>query len=285
MTIGSYEILDEIGRDSLGQVYRARDMRVGRTVRLKVIADDIAGDPARREALVADARVAAALSHPNIAALFEIGEQPEGALFLSQELAPGQRLAASIASGPLNPRRAIDYAAQVADGLAEGHALGVTHGALSAESVVVTPKGNVKILDFGLSRWIEPSLGTERSVPTEEDDIRALGLLLAEMLSGRRVADGAFSAVIGRVGRGVPAELGPIVTKLVADHPEERHQSAATVAAELRAVAAILDTRGEWQTGGAPPSQPTSRSRVGWIVALLVLAAVAALVWAAIAWQ
>src|SRR5258708_4236324 len=106
-SLGHYKILDRIGTGGLGDVYRARDTRAGRTVAIKVVAAAIAGDRDRREPLLSDARAAAALSHPNIAALYEIGED-QGELFLVFEFVAGETLKTTIAGRPLNPRRAID---------------------------------------------------------------------------------------------------------------------------------------------------------------------------------
>ena len=108
-TLGHYKILDRIGTGGIGEVYRARDTRLGRTVAIKVVKADIADDPDRRGRFLQDARAAAALSHPNIAALYEIGEDQDQ-LFLVFEYVPGETLKKAIAGRPLNPRRAIDHA-------------------------------------------------------------------------------------------------------------------------------------------------------------------------------
>src|SRR5262249_2446860 len=110
-TLGHYKILERLGAGGLGEVYRARDTRVGRTVAIKVIAAGIAGDPERRERLVREARASAALSHPNIAALYEAGED-QGQLFLVFEFVPGETLNVVVSGRPLNTRRAVDFAVQ-----------------------------------------------------------------------------------------------------------------------------------------------------------------------------
>src|SRR5436305_6102548 len=125
-TLGHYKILDRIGAGGLGEVYRARDTRLGRTVAIKVLPASIVADELQRERLLRDARAAIALSHPNIAALYEVGED-RGELFLVFEFVPGETLKAVIGGRPLNPRRAIEFAIQLADALAEGHAEGVLH--------------------------------------------------------------------------------------------------------------------------------------------------------------
>src|SRR5919204_5589772 len=109
-TLGHYKILDRIGAGGMGEVYRARDTRLGRTVAIKVLARAVTDDPDRRERFLREARAAAVLSHPNIAALYEIGED-QGHLFLAFEFVPGETLNTIIAGRPLHPRRAVDFAA------------------------------------------------------------------------------------------------------------------------------------------------------------------------------
>ena len=150
--LGQYRILDRIGSGGLGEVYRARDTRFGSTVAIKVLPADLTSDSERREQLLSDARAAAALSHPNIATLYEIGED-QGHLFLVFEFVPGQTLKSIIGGRPMNPRRAIDLGVQIADALADAHAVDIVHGDLKPGNVIVTPKGNAKVLDFGLAGW------------------------------------------------------------------------------------------------------------------------------------
>src|SRR5438128_9226789 len=121
--LAQYKILDRIGAGGIGEVYRARDTRLGRTVAVKVLASDVVGDPERRDRFLREARASASLSHPNIAALYEIGAD-QGQLFLAFEFVPGETLKKMIGGQPLNPRRAIDVAVQLADALAEAHDAG-----------------------------------------------------------------------------------------------------------------------------------------------------------------
>src|SRR5215218_1790768 len=125
-TLGQYKILDRIGAGALGEVLRGRDTRLGRTVAVKVIGARIANDPALRERFVEDARAAAKLSHPNIAELYEVGED-QGHLFIVSEFVPGEQLTTVIAGRPMNPRRVIDLMGQAADALADMHADGIVH--------------------------------------------------------------------------------------------------------------------------------------------------------------
>jgi serine/threonine-protein kinase len=277
-TLGHYKILDRIGAGGLGEVYRARDTRLGRTVAVKVPGAELQADGERREALLRDARIAGALSHPNIAALYEIGDEG-GRLFLVFEFVPGEPLKRVIAGRPLNVRRAVDVATQVADAIAEAHAQEIVHGDLTPDTIMLTPKGNAKILDFGFARWTGRTPGGESD---HRVDIVALGTVLFEMLTGRPpdagLMTGPGAAGPGRTtpGARTPPELDEVVSKALGARGEGGYESAATCAAELRAVAAILDIR----AAAAEPARvmPIRRERRSgaWII-LAVVVAVAAL--------
>src|SRR5438876_11545838 len=171
-TLAHYKILDRIGAGGMGEVYRARDTRLGRTVAIKVLAPELADDPSRRDRFMREARAAAALSHPNIAALYEIGED-QGQLFLVFEFVPGETLKTMIGGRALNPRRAIDFAVQIADALADAHAEGVIHRDIKPANVIITPKDKAKILDFGLATWTAG--GAEREQAAHDATVMVTG--------------------------------------------------------------------------------------------------------------
>ncbi len=272
-TLGQYKILDRIGAGTLGDVYRARDTRLGRTVAVKLPGAELQADRVRLDALSNDARAASVLSHPNIAALYEIGEEA-GRLFLVFEFVPGEPLKRVIAGRPLNMRRAVDLATQMADALAEAHAAELVHGGLTPDTVMITPKGNAKILDFGFVRWKKsPMPGGESDHRT---DIEALGALLFEMLTGRPPSEAS-----PRLGASVPGELDEIVGKALGAYADGGYESAATFAAELRSIATILDVRAASAdpVRAAPLRDRRERSSRGWII----LAVIAALALAALA--
>jgi TolB-like protein len=323
--LGQYKILDRIGSGGMGEVYRARDTRLGRTVAIKVLSAAVANDPARRERFMREARAAAALSHPNIAALYEVGEDA-GELFLAFEYAPGETLRAHIAGRPLNPRRAIDLGVQIADALADAHAEGIVHRDIKPENIIVTPKGNAKILDFGLATWTAggaeraqavdaatmmatgggTAMGTIAYMSPEQalgetvdqrTDIFSLGIVMFEMLTGKLPFSGATVTALSlqivqapapapsSINRGLPKEFDPIVSKALAKSVNQRYESAAVMAAELRALGAVLDVRSGTSepadlTLGLPRASPPSarRPRAGqlrqprrWSPALAVL--------------
>jgi len=319
--LGHYKILDRIGSGGMGDVYRARDTRLGRTVAIKVMPAAVAEDPERRERFLPDARAAAALSHPNIAALYEIGED-DGHLFLVFEFVPGEPLSKVIGGRPLNPRRAIQFAAQVADALADAHAAGIVHRDIKPDNIVITPKGNAKVLDFGLALWTAGGAAREQAAqavttlatgagsalgtlaymspeqargeaPDERTDIFSLGVALYEMLTGTRPFQGATPAALvfevvqkpvpppSTINREVPRDLDAVVARALERDPAARFDSAATLAAELRAVEhAIQDRPERIDTAVAAAVTRPRASRTGWIlpaVALVLIAALTAL--------
>ena len=320
-SVGHYKILDRVGAGGMGEVYRARDTRLGRTVAIRVLAAEVANDPARRERFLLDARAAAALSHPNIAALYEIGED-QGQVFLAFEFVPGQTLKSVIGGRPMNPRRAIDLAVQIADALSDAQAEGIVHRDIEPANIIVTPKGNAKILDFGLAAWTAggaarehaaraaatPSTGSatvpstvaymspEQALGEQVDhrtDIFSLGIVLFEMLTGKLpfIGTGATALALQIVQAAAPAptsvntslprEVDAIVLRALAKSLDQRYESPATLAAELRSLAAILDLRSESAApaGAAAAFVPPRRSIAPWLVLLLVLAALAAAAW------
>ena len=159
-TLGQYKILEPAGAGTLGEVYRARDIAVGRTVAITVVTDQIASNPGRREQFLGQARAAAALSHPNIVTLYEVGDDDDGGLYLVYEFIQGQTLKTIIAGRPLNARRSVDLAGQIAEALADAHAADLVHGAMTADTIVVTPKGHAKIRDFGLATFSQSATAT-----------------------------------------------------------------------------------------------------------------------------
>ncbi len=211
--LGPYEILAPIGAGGMGEVYRAKDSRLGRDVAVKVLPASFSADPDRLRRFEQEARAAGILNHPNITAVYDIGTH-EGAPYVVQELLEGETLRSALAGGKLSPRKAIDYALQIAHGLAEAHEKGIVHRDLKPENLFVTRDGRLKILDFGLAKLTHQeetgqatnlptaSAGTEPGVvmgtlaymspeqvkgkPADaRSDIFSFGAILYEMLSGR----------------------------------------------------------------------------------------------------
>src|SRR5215467_5138438 len=149
--LGPYEISGLLGKGGMGEVYRARDTRLGRDVALKILPPAFSSDPTRRARFEQEARATAALNHPNIVGVFDIGSNDGGMYFVS-ELVSGDTLEAVIQRGPVPIKKLLDIAVQLADGIAGAHAAGITHRDLKPANVMIAGDGRVKILDFGLAK-------------------------------------------------------------------------------------------------------------------------------------
>ncbi len=221
--IAHYNLIERIGKGGLGETYRARDTRVGRTVALKLVDADVAPDAESRARLLGEATIAATLSHPNVSTLFDTGEA-DGQVYLAYEYAPGHPMLEEVAGGAMNPRRALELAVQLADGVADAHAHGIIHGDLRPGTVIITPKGSAKILDFGFARWTrggmlraqashDPDglpadatrvlayLSPEQALGGTIDsrtDVFSLGVMIYEVLTGRNPFAAPTAAATGR---------------------------------------------------------------------------------------
>ena len=319
-TLGHFNLLEEVGVGGLGRVYRARDTVHGRTVLIKVAPAELAEPGTRRDRFLAAARAASALSHPNLATLFDIGES-DNSIYLIIEYVPGETLGQATARGPQHVRTAVDIGIQLADALAEVHGHGLVHGDLRPETVRVNPKGNAKLLESGLTPWTRggrlrhlsaalaetdtalaietvaycsPEQANGESVD-ERSDLFSLGVVLYEMLTGSLAFHkSSVAATIANVQSGsprppsdinpdVPEELDELVRRAIAKSTDDRFQSAASFAAELRGIAAILDIRSGDSEPSARVESPRARRgrgrRGGGVQAALALVGVGALVW------
>ncbi len=221
--LGPYEIVAPIGAGGMGEVYRARDPRLNRDVAIKVLPASFSDDADRLRRFEHEAKAAGVLNHPNITAVYDVGEH-DGAPYVVQELLEGETLRAALAGGKLSPRRAVDYAIGIAHGLAAAHEKGIVHRDLKPENLFVTSDGRVKILDFGLAKLTEPdgrsaarrTSRLSRPAPSpasswarsatcrpsrcaarradHRSDIFSFGAILYEMLSGKRAFHGDSAA-------------------------------------------------------------------------------------------
>lgn len=308
--LGPYRILASIGAGGMGEVFRARDTRLGRDVALKVLHARVAQDVDRRKRFELEARAASALNHPNIVTIHDIGEE-NGVSYMVTELVEGESLRAAIRRGPLPVRRVIDYGVQVANGLAAAHAAGITHRDLKPENIMLTRDARVKMLDFGLAKLShkgaaggesefltlsEPGMviGTVEYMSPEQvrgqaadnrSDFFSLGIVLNEMLTGRKTFQGE-SAVelmnsilkedVPDLPETVPPALRQIVAHCVEKDRAHRFQSAQDLSFAL---AGLLDssmastiTSSRIRTG--PPKRPWKQFAVPLAaVALLGVAA------------
>jgi serine/threonine protein kinase len=212
-------------QSGIGDGFRALDTRLGRTMLVKVLAAEIANDEEQRARFVDAATRALPLIHQAVAAVGDVGEH-DGRPFIAIEFVQGETLALRMAGQPLHLRLALDYAAEIADAIAEAESLDLTHGDLAASNVMVTAKGRVKVLEFGLREWTRSGRAHR---PTR--DHYALGMLIAEMTTGRPLTPlsspgGGTPAALDRV----PRDVQQVVSRLMAGSFE----SAALAAATLR---------------------------------------------------
>src|SRR5271154_1521415 len=210
---GPYEMVTLLGAGGMGEVYRARDSRLKREVAIKVLPQALSLDADRLRRFEQEALATAALNHPNILAVFDIGTS-EGAPYVVSELLEGETLRERLRGGAIPVRKALDYALQIAHGLAAAHEKGIIHRDLKPDNLFITKDGRVKILDFGLAKLTQPDSATHTSLPTQTQateagvvmgtagymspeqvrgtavdartDIFAFGAVLYEMVSGQR---------------------------------------------------------------------------------------------------
>jgi eukaryotic-like serine/threonine-protein kinase len=307
--LGPYEVLGALGAGGMGEVYRARDPRLGRVVAVKVLPPSLIADKERRHRFEHEARAAGALNHPNILGVHDVGEH-EGAPYLVMELLEGESLRGRLRTGSLSVRKAVDFAVQVSRGLAAAHARGIVHRDLKPENLFVTRDGLVKILDFGLARQLVDNgsgsgatktlgrdtapgvvMGTVGYMSPEQargdpadhrSDIFALGAVMYEMLTGRRAFQRSTSVeTLNAILKEEPPEfpddlkippgLDRLVRHCLEKRAEDRFQSARDLAFELEGFSTTTDVVGRTRP---LPAAPRAR---WWIAGIAsALAAVAA---------
>jgi len=276
--LGPYEIVALLGAGGMGEVYRARDSRLKREVAIKVLPQALSLDADRLRRFEQEALATAALNHPNILAVFDIGTN-EGSPYVVSELLEGETLRERVRTGPVAVRKALDYALQIAHGLAAAHEKGIIHRDLKPENLFVTKDGRVKILDFGLAKLTQAESGSHTSLPTAthgteagvvlgtagymspeqvrgkaldpRSDIFSFGAILYEMLSGKRAFHGdtpadTMSAILkedppelNETNRTVSPALERIVQHCLEKNPEARFHSASDIAFDLEHLSGI----------------------------------------------
>jgi serine/threonine protein kinase/tetratricopeptide (TPR) repeat protein len=304
-TLGHYRILEKIGAGGMGEVYRARDERLGRDVAVKVLPPSLVPDEFVRKRLRKEAQALSKLNHPNIETLFEL-DSKDGAEFLVLEYVPGVTLSDRLAQGPLPEREIARLGVQLANGLAAAHSQGVVHCDLKPSNLRITPDGRLKILDFGIAKSLRvtretskydvttesatgdqavagtlPYMAPEqlRSEPADaRSDLYSAGAVLYEMATGQRafrdgVAPRLTDAILHQAAvppRAVNARISPelerIILKCLQKEPENRYQSAAELEVDLRQLATIEVPR----SGTAVRRLPIWRRHRGVATALAV---------------
>ncbi len=308
--LGPYEILSPLGAGGMGEVYRARDSRLNRDVAVKILPALFSADADRLQRFAQESRAAAALNHPNILSIFDIGGD-HGTPYVVFELLEGETLRDRLRTGALSSRKAIDFAQQVCKGLAAAHEKGIVHRDLKPENIFITHDGRAKILDFGLAKITRPEPDAAGDAPTlqanteagtvmgtvgymspeqvrgkvadSRSDIFAFGAILYEMLSGKRAFHGdstadTMSAILKEdppelteTNRTISPALDRIVRHCLEKNPAERFQSARDVVFNLEALSGITSS----SRGGVramPEQKPRRRWLIPVVAGLLVLA-------------
>jgi eukaryotic-like serine/threonine-protein kinase len=260
--LGQYRILQKVGEGGMGEVYKAEDTVRHRTVALKIMNPKIASQPKLMARFMQEAKAASILNHPNIAHIYEVGES-EGIKFIAMEFVEGESLESKFADGPLVLSELIHLAIQLADALGEAHSKHVIHRDIKPANIMITKRGDAKILDFGLAKVLLKDsdkshafmqittdtnivLGTIHYMSPEQalggavdprSDIYSLGAVLYEMATGRRAVVGKTSAdiainiireppePIGRFNNDIPQELERIIFKCLRKKPADRYQT------------------------------------------------------------
>jgi Tol biopolymer transport system component len=288
--LGPYDIVSLLGAGGMGEVYRARDSRLKREVAIKVLPQALSLDTDRLRRFEQEALATAALNHPNILAVFDIGTS-EGSPYVVSELLEGETLRERLRSGAIPVRKTLDYAMQIAHGLAAAHEKGIVHRDLKPENLFVTKDGRVKILDFGLAKLTQADSGSNTSLPTAthgteagvvmgtagymspeqvrglaldaRSDIFSFGAILYEMLSGKRAFHGdtpadTMSAILkedppdlAETNRNVSPALERIVQHCLEKNPESRFHSASDIAFDLEHLSGLSGSTARVATTGS----------------------------------
>ena len=283
-TISHYRVVGQLGRGGMGIVYKAEDTKLDRTVALKLLPPHALISEDDRARFYREARAAAALNHPNIAHIYEIDEAEangESRPFIAMEFIDGESLADLVAKGPLPLKDAISYASQIAEGLKVAHEASVVHRDIKSGNIMLTKKGVVKILDFGLAKTaastkltqMGSTLGTVAYMSPEQakgeevdrrSDIFSLGVILYEMITGRLPFKGDYeqAVVYGILNEdpeslttlraGVPMALDGIIAKMLAKDPDLRYQHVDELPADLKSI----DLGSSIQTSRIATSRP-----------------------------
>lgn len=304
--LGHYRILAKIGAGGMGEVYRAHDEQLDRDVALKVLPAQALTDQTARARLLREARAAAALNHPNICTIHEVGEAG-GQAYIAMELVEGKPLSELVPGQGLPAETVLRFASQIADALAHAHERRIVHRDLKCANVMITPEGRAKVLDFGLAKRLSGEelaeaatrsqaslteagalVGTVAYMAPEQlrgqpadarSDVWALGVVLYEMATGRRPFQGQTgfelsSAILNQapppLPSAVPTQLGGVIERCLAKEPGQRYQRGSEVRAVLEAV----------RSGAALPAWPTWRyalSRRRWLALAVAFSVVAAI--------
>src|SRR5277367_2630351 len=310
--LGPYEIHSQIGAGGMGEVYRARDSRLGREVAIKILPESFATDAERLRRFEQESQAVATLNHPNILAIYDVGTR-DGAPYLVSELLEGESLRAVLEKGPIPQRKAVEYAVQIANGLAAAHDKGIVHRDLKPDNLFVCRDGRVKILDFGLAKLAGKAgaeadgatmtsshtaagvvMGTASYMSPEQvrgesvdarTDMFAFGAVLFEMLSGKRAFQRdtppeTMTAIlrddvpeVTNIQPPIAPALDRIVRRCLEKSPDHRFQSAKDLAFGLESLSQISSSSNTTSQAAIESGKSAPRLKLAWAAAAIVLGA------------
>ncbi len=313
--IGPYEVISSIGAGGMGEVYRARDTRLGREVALKILPAEFSANRERLARFEQEARSASALNHPNIISIYDVGVT-ESTSYLSMELVEGKSLRAVLDEGFMTLRRVVTLASQLADALAKTHAAGIVHRDLKPENLMIAKDGFLKILDFGLAKmtlvttnqashlqtqtgagsvvgtvgYMSPEQASGKAVDFHSDQF-SFGTILYEMITGKRAfqrgsAAESMAAIIAEepepvhnLNPQIPQVLRWILDRCMAKDPEERYASTQDLARDLQSIRDHISELSSVAVSAVPQPGKRFRSRVPSLLLIALLACAAAAYW------
>ena len=318
--LGPYEIVSPLGAGGMGEVFRARDTRLDRTVAIKILPSQLSSDPVRKQRFEREAKTISSLNHPHICVLYDVGHQ-DGMDYLVMECLEGETLAKRLEKGPLSLEQVLKFGGQIADALDKAHRCGVVHRDLKPGNIMLTPTG-AKLLDFGLAKPAAPlatgvtlTAASKQSPVTEQgtiigtfqymspeqieakeldgrSDIFSLGAVLYEMLTGQRAFQGnsqlsVASAILEKEPAPIsiakpmtPPALDHSINKCLAKVPDERWQSASDLASELKWI-----SESGSQDEAAAAKLGRAKGRTGWLTTVIAVAALLAGLGTAYFWR
>jgi serine/threonine protein kinase len=269
-SISHYRITDTLGAGGMGEVYRAYDTQLERMVALKILPANLVSHEERIRRFVREAKAASAISHPNVAHIYEIGEA-NGLHFIAMELIEGQTLARKLSDGVFSPDQIVAIASAILDALQEAHAKGIVHRDIKPANIMITPRGQLKLLDFGLAKIefqtdaatyvstitqteIGTVMGTLPYMSPEQlrgekvdqrTDFFSLGVVLYQLATGKLPFEGKTSIELAdsilhanfpsahKINNSIPPKLSQVISKMLAKNPQSRYQTANEFLAEV----------------------------------------------------
>ncbi|HQR36921.1 MAG TPA: protein kinase [Blastocatellia bacterium] len=302
-TIAHFKILQSLASGGMANVYKAVDVQLDRTVVLKILDADLLGDDGARRRFLREARLASSLDHPNICTIYEIHEA-DGVYYIAMQYVEGNTLKRTINGHPLATPALLSIALQVADAVARAHDRGIIHRDIKPQNIMITPRGQAKVLDFGLGKNLEEStshpaseltvLGSPFGTPSymspeqargertdRRGDVFSFGIVLYEMATGRKPFNGKnhveiyyaicnkFPPPIADLNPYAPSDLQVVVDRAMAKDPADRYQSMHELLSDLKRISANIQLSSPVPDGINQPYVPIKTVRAGWIDALL----------------